>query len=145
MLKQVVEKEVGIKARTNNKLGTNQRSAMHFASLTDINEAYLCGQTAVEKALQGENGKMITLIRQPGPKYHCTTGLAPLSDVANGEKKLPAQYINDKGNHITNAMKDYVRPLVQGHAPLTIDSDGLPVFMRFQRTPLEKKLPKHNG
>ncbi len=142
MLKAVIEKEVGIKARFN-KLGTNQRSAMHFASLTDVNEAYMCGQMAVRAALGGENGKMVTLIREDGPKYKCTTGLAELSDVANGEKKVPKEYINNSGNGITDAMRDYVRPLVQGEAPITIGKDGLPVFMRFERKPLEKKLPEY--
>jgi len=142
MLKAVIEKEVGIKARFN-KLGTNQRTAMHFASLTDVNEAYMCGQMAVKYAMEGENGKMVTLVREDGPRYKCTTGLAELRDVANGEKKVPAEYINDAGNHITDAMRDYVRPLVQGEAPIKIGEDGLPVFMRFERKPLEKKLPKY--
>ena len=142
MLKAVIEKEVKIKARFN-KLGTNQRSAMHFASLTDINEAYMCGQMAVRYALNGVNGKMVTLVRQNGPKYKCSTGLAELKDVANGEKKVPREFINDKGNHITDAMRDYLRPLVQGEAPITIDKDGLPVFTRFERKMLEKKLPKY--
>ncbi|MBA7621816.1 Pyrophosphate--fructose 6-phosphate 1-phosphotransferase [subsurface metagenome] len=141
MLKAMIEKEVGIKVRFN-KLGTNQRSAMHFASLTDVNEAYMCGRMAVKAALAGENGKMVTLIRESGPKYKCTTGLAELRDVANGEKKVPKEYINENGNGVTDAMRDYVRPLVQGEAPITIDKDGLPVFMRFERKPLEKKLPK---
>ena len=142
MLKAVIEKEVGIKARFN-KLGTNQRTAMHFASLTDVNEAYMCGQMAVRHAMEGVNGKMVTLVREAGPEYRCTTGLAELRDVANGEKKVPAEFINDKGNHITDAMRDYVRPLVQGEAPVTIGKDGLPVFMRFERKPLEKKLPNY--
>ncbi len=142
MLKAVIEKEVGIKARFN-KLGTNQRSAMHFASLTDINEAYLCGQMAVTAALQGENDKMVTLIREDCAEYKCTTGLASLSDVANGEKKVPRNYINENGNHITEAMKDYVRPLVKGQAPITIAQDGLPVYMRFQRKHVEKKLAQY--
>ena len=142
MLKAVIEKEVGIKARFN-KLGTNQRTAMHFASLTDVNEAYMCGQMAVRYAMEGENGKMVTLERADGPEYKCTTGLAELRDVANGEKKVPTEYINDKGNHITDAMRDYVRPLVQGEAPIKIGEDGLPVFMRFERKPLEKKLPNY--
>jgi len=142
MLKIVIEKEVGIKTRWN-KLGTNQRSAMHFASLTDINEAYMCGQMAVKYALSGETGKMVTLIRAPGEKYKCTTGLAALSDVANGEKKVPKEYINKDGNHITDAMKDYVRPLVKGEAPVRIGKDGLPVYMRFERKLVEKKLPKY--
>ncbi len=142
MLKAVIEKEVGIKARFN-KLGTNQRCAMHFASLTDVNEAYMCGQAAVENALNDVNGKMVTLVRQEGSTYKCTTGLAELSDVANGEKKVPAEYINDTGNGVTDAMLDYVRPLVQGEAPITIGDDGLPVFMRFERKPLAKKLAEY--
>ncbi|GAG18273.1 unnamed protein product, partial [marine sediment metagenome] len=116
ILKSLVEKELGIKARFN-KLGTNQRSAMHFASLTDVHEAYMCGQAAVKAALAGVNGKMITLLRSDTSQYNCTTGLAELSDVANGEKKVPAEYINQQGNNITDAMRDYVRPLVQGEAP----------------------------
>jgi len=139
MLKAVVESEVGIKTRFN-LLGTNQRSAMHFASLTDVNEAYMCGQMAVKAALDGQNGKMITLVRGDGPEYKCTTGFAELADVANGEKKVPPEYINKAGNHITDAMRDYVRPLVHGQAPIKIGVDGLPVFMRFERKPLEKKL-----
>jgi 6-phosphofructokinase 1 len=142
MLKTIIEERVGIKAR-GNRLGTNQRSAMHFASLTDVSEAYMCGQMAVKAALGGENGKMITLVRQGKPEYKCTTGLAELREVANGEKKLPPEYINDSGNHITDAMRDYVRPLVRGEAPITIGDDGLPVFMRFERKPLKKKLPKY--
>ncbi|MHC4115365.1 MAG: 6-phosphofructokinase [Planctomycetota bacterium] len=142
MLKAVVEKEVGINTRFN-LLGTNQRSAMHLASLTDINEAYLCGQTAVKAAMAGENGKMVTLIREPVAKYKCTTALADLNDVANGEKKVPAEYINAQGNHITEAMRDYVRPLVQGEATVLVGDDGLPVFMRFERKLIEKKLLKY--
>jgi 6-phosphofructokinase 1 len=72
MLKAVVEKEVKIKARFN-KLGTNQRSAMHFASLTDVKEAYMCGHKAVKYALKGVNGKMVTLVREKGPKYKRAT------------------------------------------------------------------------
>ncbi len=142
MLKAVIEKEVGIKTRFN-KLGTCQRSAMHFASLTDVNEAYMCGATAVKHALEGLNGKMVTLIRNSNSPYRCSTGLAELSDVANGEKKVPAEYINKKENGVTQAMLDYVRPLVQGEAPIKMGWDGLPVYMRFERKPIEKKLKSY--
>ena len=47
ILKNVIEKEVGIKAYWN-KLGSQQRCSMHFASLTDINEAYMCGSACGE-------------------------------------------------------------------------------------------------
>jgi 6-phosphofructokinase 1 len=142
MLKVVIEKEVGIKARWN-KLGTNQRTAMHFASLTDVKEAYLCGRAAVKAALSGVNGKMITLVREKGPKYKCTMGLADLREVANGEKKVPREYINERGNHITKACREYISPLIKGEAPITIGDDGLPVYVRLKRKQVEKKLPSY--
>jgi 6-phosphofructokinase 1 len=142
ILKSIVENQLGVKARFN-KLGTNQRCAMHFASLTDVHEAYMCGQAAVKAALAGVNGKMITLLRSDTPEYNCTTGLADLSDVANGEKKVPPEFINQQGNHITDAMRDYVRPLIQGEAPIKIGPDGLEVFMRFERKALDRKLPAY--
>jgi 6-phosphofructokinase len=142
MLKATIEQEVGIKARFN-KLGTNQRCAMHFASLTDVNEAYQCGQAAVQAALSGVNGKMVTLVREAGPEYRCTTGLAELRDVANGEKKVPRDYLNATGNGVSDAMRDYVRPLVKGEAPIKVGEDGLPVYVRLRREPLPKKLPEY--
>jgi 6-phosphofructokinase len=142
VLKSVIEREVGVKARCN-KLGTNQRSAMHFASLTDVEEAWICGQMAVRYALAGENRKMVTLIRQPGEEYKCTTGLVTLSEVANSEKEVPSDFMSERRNHITDAMRDYVRPLVQGQAPLEIGPDGLPVFVRLKEKPLGKKLPHY--
>jgi 6-phosphofructokinase 1 len=142
-LKWIVEEQVGIKARVN-KLGTNQREAMHFASLTDRNEAYLCGQAAVRHALDGQNGQMITLVREAGDSYRCTTGLANLRDVANTEKRLPRHFINQTGNHITDAMRDYVRPLVQGEVPLTIAEDGLPVFVKHTRPLVPTRLPAYD-
>jgi 6-phosphofructokinase 1 len=142
MLKAVIEKEVGIKARCN-RLGTNQRAAMHFASLTDINEAYMCGKAAVKAALSGVNGKMITLVREKGAKYKCTTGLAELKDVANGEKKVPKEFINENGNHITEACRKYIGPLIKGEAPITIGKDGLPVYVRLAKKWVEKKLPRY--
>ncbi len=142
MLKVVIEKEAGIKARWN-KLGTQQRSAMHFASLTDINEAYMCGKHAVKAAMSGVNGKMITLVREKDAKYKCTTGLAELKDVANGEKKVPKEFINEKGNHITEACRRYIGPLIKGEAPITVGKDGLPVYVRLAKKWVEKKLPSY--
>jgi len=132
LLKEVVAEKVGVKCRYN-KPGTAQREAMHFASLTDSDEAYLVGRTAVEEALKGTSGWMVTLLREPGETYSCTTGLAALADVANGEKCVPREFINDAGNHITDAMRDYVVPLMRGEVPIEVGPDGLPVFARLKR------------
>jgi len=137
-LKGVVEEKVGVKCRYN-KLGTCQRNAMHFASRTDSDEAYLVGQTAVRLAFEGTTGKMVTLVRESDDPYRVSTGLASLYDVANGEKKLPRRYMNQAGNHITEEMRTYVRPLVQGEVPIELGSDGLPVYVRLARHFVEPK------
>lgn len=140
VLRAIVEQEVKVKARTN-KLGTHQRAAMHFASLTDRDEAYMCGKAAVEAALAGESGKMVTLVRHGGGihDYRCTTGLATLTAVANGEKKVPRHFINERGNHVTQALKDYVTPLLRGEVPIEIAPDGLPVYARLKRQAVPQK------
>ncbi len=139
-LKALVEKEVGVKCRYN-KLGTCQRSAMHFASKTDADEAYMVGAAAVRHGVTGTSGKMTSLVRQgTGPDdYVCTTGLADLQAVANGQKTVPRDFINAAGNHITDAMRDYVVPLMRGEVHITIGGNGLPVFMRFERHALPAK------
>jgi 6-phosphofructokinase 1 len=142
VFKNVIEKEVGIKSYWN-KLGSQQRCSMHFASLTDVNEAYMCGKAAVRAAMSGINGKMITLVREKGPKYKCTTGYVELRDAANGEKVVPKEYINQRGNHITQACRDYISPLIKGEAPITIGKDGLPVYVRLAKRAVEKKLPDY--
>ncbi len=133
-----IEKEVGVKTRTN-KVGTAQRNAMHFASLTDIDEAVECGRAAVRKAAKGQSGYMVTLVRESGPVYRCSTGTVLLSEVANGEKPVPAEFINEDGTGVTEAMKAYVKPLVRGEAPISIGPDGLPIFVRLARRFVPKK------
>jgi len=148
--KNTIEKEVGIKTYWN-KLGSQQRCSMHFASLTDVNEAYMCGKAAVKAAMSGVNGKMITLVRNGSTsspqgkdaKYKCTTGFADLRDVANGEKMVPKDFINEKGNHITDACRKYIGPLIKGEAPITIGKDGLPIYVRLTKKWVEKKLPRY--
>lgn len=82
----------------------------------DVSEAFMCGQKAVELAMQGQTGLMVTLVRQPGPAYQCTTGTIPLQDVATKTKPLPNEFVNEEGNFITEAFLDYVTPLV-GNLP----------------------------
>jgi len=138
-LKALIEKEIGVKARFN-KPGTNQRTAMHFASLTDVDEAYRCGQEAVRCAVAGESGWMTTLVRESDDPYRCGIGVARLAEVANSVKQLPREYLDARGTRITDAMRRYAGPLIRGQAPLRMGEDGLPLFVRFRRLPLPRKL-----
>jgi 6-phosphofructokinase 1 len=132
-VRAVIEKEVGVKCRTN-RPGTAQRNAMHFASKTDVKEAYMAGQAAVKAAMKGVNGKMVTLERRDeGGRYRCTTGLVELEKVANGEKPLPPEYVNAEGNGVTEAFRAYALPLIAGQAEVEIGPDGLPVYARLAK------------
>jgi 6-phosphofructokinase 1 len=143
-LQRLVEQEIGIKCRYNT-LGTCQRSAMHLASQTDSAEAYRCGQEAVRQAVAGTTGRMVTLVREADAPYRCTTGLAPLAEVAAGVRRLPRDYLDVAGTQITGAMRRYAGPLVRGEVPVRIAADGLPEFVRLQRRPVAKKLPAFVG
>jgi 6-phosphofructokinase 1 len=138
-LKELIERELGVKCRFN-KLGTCQRNAIHFASRTDSDEAYRCGQEAVRQAMAGTSGHMVTLVRESDRPYVCGTGLAKLLDVANGVKRLPREFLDDQGTHISKAMREYVGPLILGEVPIRIGADGLPEFVRFQRRAVPRKL-----
>lgn len=140
-LKELIETRLKVKARFN-KLGTCQRNAIHFASQTDSQEAYLCGQEAVRQAVAGRSGVMITLERISHKPYECCTGTVPLSQVANKVKFLPREYMNAAGNHITQAMREYALPLIQGTVPLRMHEDGLPLFVRFRRVTVPRRLPE---
>jgi len=135
-VKDLVESEVKVKARFAIP-STIQRNGIHFASLTDSREAYMAGQKAVQHAVGGISGKMVTLERVSDDPYRCDTGLAELVDVANGEKMLPKEWISEDGYFLTDDFIRYARPLIQGEVTPVI-KDGLPVLMRFEKHFLKK-------
>ncbi|GAB1475977.1 6-phosphofructokinase [Bacillota bacterium] len=114
------------------ELSLLQRCASHLASATDIEEAYLAGKSAFLAAESGVTDKMVTLVREPGDIYRCTTGLVDLVEVANAEKKIPAEWINESGNGVLQPFIDYALPLIQGEPdrPLV---NGLPKFAGLKR------------
>ncbi len=130
-IKDLVEREVKVKARFAIP-STIQRTGIHFASLTDSKEAYLVGQRAVQLALKGVSGKMVSLERSSDDPYRCETGTVDLAKVANGEKKLPKEWIAADGFSLTADFDRYARPLIQGEVKPVIEG-GLPRFVRFRK------------
>lgn len=126
-LKTLLENEMGLKVRCN-ILGTSQRSAMHFASRTDAEEAYMVGVEAVKSSIQGKSGIMIALVRKDTDDYCCGTVGVELSKVANVEKKVPLAWINSSGNFVNNTFLQYARPLIKGEVPIPI-KNGLPDYI----------------
>jgi ATP-dependent phosphofructokinase / diphosphate-dependent phosphofructokinase len=125
-LKALIEKELELKVRCN-VLGTVQRSAMHFASKVDAEEAYLVGQQAVALAVRGESGQMVTLERVE-EDYLCKTGSIELYRVANVEKKMPPEMISTNGFGVNDIFIHYARPLIRGEISLST-KNGLPQYV----------------
>ena len=116
-----------------------QRAARHLASKTDVQHSYAVGKAAVELALAGHNAVMPTIVRTSDKPYRWKIGMSPLDQVANVEKKLPANYISADGFGITRAARAYLEPLVRGedYPPYR---NGLPHYTRLQNVAVRKKL-----
>ena len=110
------------------ELSVLQRSAMHNASLTDINESFDVGVFALEAASKGATGKMVTINRPSTSDYNPTIGLVNIEDVANKEKLIPRHWINERGNNVTDEFIEYIRPLIVGEANIKYNN-GLPLYM----------------
>lgn len=132
MLAQVLKEETGAKVR-GIELNLLQRCGAHLASETDIEESYMAGKAAVENAINGINGRMIGFERgiRDG-KYACKTKLIPLMEVANTEKKVPREWINEAGNGVNHQFVEYALPLIQGEPDLP-KVDSLPRFARLKK------------
>jgi 6-phosphofructokinase 1 len=97
------------------------------------------GKGAVEKALEGKGGIMVTIERGTGKKYSWSLGEAPLSKIANVEKKMPRSFITKDGFGITEKAREYFQPLIQGedYPPY---KNGVPQYAKLKNILIEKKL-----
>jgi 6-phosphofructokinase 1 len=123
-LVELVKEHLKLRARFD-KPGDLQRMASSCVSPVDREEAYLVGQAGTQAALAGETDCMVTLQRLDEPVYRCTTGLAALNKVANVQRLLPANFLDESGTMITPAFVDYALPLI---------GEPLPAYPRLKRT-----------
>jgi 6-phosphofructokinase 1 len=93
------------------------RAMSACVSETDRQEALRVGRAAVAHLAAGRSGLMVTLERVSADPYTCETGVAPLMEVANAEKLLPREFLNDAGTMVTPAFTHYAMPLIDGPLP----------------------------
>ncbi|MEG0773371.1 6-phosphofructokinase [Clostridium sp.] len=110
------------------ELSTIQRSAMHFASQTDIDEAYNSGAFALEYSLNGESGNMIGIKRVQNSPYKSEPFAVHTSKVANSIKYFPKEWINAEGNNVTKEAYNYTLPLIIGEPKIQYEN-GLPKYV----------------
>lgn len=114
VLENAVRNNLGFKARAV-ELNVFQRCAAHIASSTDLSESYAIGKAAAKAALLGETGKMMAYVRNDGV-YSQSYEPKDISNVANIEKIVPREWINERGNDMKQEFIDYARPLIMGEA-----------------------------
>ena len=132
LLANVVKERTGAKVR-GIELSLLQRCGAHLASQTDIEESFMAGKAAVENAVAGITDKMVAFERATEDgHYVCKTKLLNLTDVANYEKKVPLEWINDEHNGIKHEFIDYALPLIQGETKLPKE-DSLPRFAKLKK------------
>ncbi len=126
-LEYLVQERLHVKVRSI-EINILQRCGAHIASLTDLNEAFEEGRFGVTLAGNGETSKMITISRDSNTPYTVSYGSAPVSEIANGVKSVPADFISSSGNDITPDMISYLKPLIQGE-PEVAFKDGVPAYL----------------
>ena len=141
-LASLVEQNLAVKARSS-KLGIGQRAAAQCSSQTDNDEAFMAGGAAVKAAVAGETDKMVILVRSEGENYECETSLAPLSEIANGVKEIPADWISEDGISMTAKFIKYCQPLIQGEVEVPYDN-GVPAYVRLSKRRVRKVLDSHD-
>lgn len=131
-LANVIKEKTGAKVR-GIELSLLQRCAAHCASQTDIDESYAAGQAAVTNALAGVTDKMVGFERSyENGRYVCNIKLFDLSIVANTEKKVPLEWLNETKDGLTQDFIDYALPLIQGETKL-VKEDSLPRFVHLKK------------
>lgn len=141
-LANFVEQNLAVKARSS-KLGIGQRAAAQCSSQADNDEAFMAGTAAVKAAVAGETDKMVILVRAEGENYECETSLAPLSEIANGVKEIPADWISEDGISMTAKFIKYCQPLIQGEVQVPYEN-GVPAYVRLSKRRVRKVLDSHD-
>jgi len=105
-----VKHELKIKRVRSDTLGYLQRSFLGCVSEVDQFEAREVGEKAAQYAIWHNKDGSVA-IRRTGD-YSVEYFLTPFDTVARESTCMPDEYLNEAGNYVTEAFKNYVRPLV---------------------------------
>ena len=113
-LAQLVLRDIGYKARSE-KVGLLTRASVRYMSDVDRQEAIAVGARALQAAIEGENGVMVSICRVEGTNggaYDVTYPLIPIDQVMLDEKGLPEHFMNAEKNGVSEAFIEWCKPLI---------------------------------
>ncbi|MBO5416541.1 MAG: 6-phosphofructokinase [Clostridia bacterium] len=130
VLEDEIKRRFGCKVRSI-ELSLPQRCAAHIASATDLCESVAIGRASVKAACEeGVSGEMMVFERMSDEPYTCAVGHKSVAEIANANRMMPEDFINEDGNGVTEACARYILPLIEGEAYPEYKS-GVPVYLRF--------------
>lgn len=112
-LANMIHDKLGIKTRAV-ELSTLQRAASHLSSKVDIDEAFAVGGATIKAADDGCTGMMVVIDRVSDDPYQSTTSVFDVHRIANDEKVVPREWINEAGDNVTDEFINYAQPLIEG-------------------------------
>ena len=110
-LARLVISELGYKARSE-KPGLIGRASIAWQSPVDREEAVACGREATRAVLEGDSGTMVGIERVSSEPYEARLTRIPIERVMLDERTMPDEYINERGNGVTDAFRSWCRPLL---------------------------------
>ena len=110
LLSKLVKDNLGIKRVRSDTFGYLQRSFLGCVSDVDQREAREVGEKAAQFAIWHNIDGSITIHRTGF--YSVDYKLSKLKDVAGLTKLMPPEFINARGNNVTNEFKYYLTPLL---------------------------------
>lgn len=125
-LENLIKEKLGVKVRSV-ELNVSQRCSSSCLSKTDLDEADHSGAFAVNAALNGETGKMISFVRANTSPYELSFYTADVNIICNQEKAVPLSWITKDGSDVTDEFIRYAAPLIQGSVDVPTEN-GLPLF-----------------
>ncbi len=116
-----------------------QRTAPHMVSKTDWQLAFEAGEAAVIAAKNKQHGTLPIVKKTQNNPFEYTFEMANLIDVANLDKKVPNEFINQDDFTITQTAIDYLLPLIQGEMTIPFH-EGIPNIFPLKTTTIKQKL-----
>ena len=123
-LELAIKERFGCKVRSV-ELNLPQRCAAHLLSAQDIEESVAVGTAAVNAAAEGVSRVMMTILRTSDQPYAYGIYYADIFSIANRTRAVPDDYINARGNRVTDACLAYLLPLIRGER-YPVYENGLP-------------------
>ena len=111
-LAEVVSQRLKIRCRWE-KPGLCGRASSLLVSPVDREDAERVGRAGVRAALAGNRAKMVSL-RPLDARDQETCDLVPLATVAGGDRRVPAEWLDDSNGAVNAAFLRYVRPIAGG-------------------------------